>query len=125
MFQKLLDPGLHYKYIKEATIDGNFYDVVEITFTSEDGKPTDIYQLYVNKETALVDLFLFTVVDFNVVEIPNLMKVEHEDINGLLIPAKRKYTKANWDGEILNEDWINVHWTDIKFNNNLTKKQFE
>ena len=125
MFQKLLDPGLHYKYIKEATIDGNSYDVVEITFTSEDGKPTDIYQLYVNKETALVDRFLFTVVDFNVVEIPNLMKVEYEDINGLLIPTKRKYTKANWDGEILNEDWINVHWTDIKFNNNLTKKQFE
>ena len=125
MMQKLLDPGLKYKFVKEDIVDGINYSVVEVSFNSDDEKPTDIYQLYINNETFLVDQFLFTVVDFNVVETPFLMKLEYEKVDGILIPTKRQYTKANWQAEAQNNDWIYVTWTDITFNNGLTKSLFE
>lgn len=121
MIQKLLDPGLNYKYVKDTVIEENAYDVVDISFSSD--KPTDIYQLFINQKTNLVDQFLFTVMDFNVSE-PNLMVMEYEEVQGLLIPTKRKYTKSNWNAEPLTENWINVNWTDIKFNNGLDKALF-
>ncbi|GJM36550.1 MAG: hypothetical protein DHS20C18_55510 [Saprospiraceae bacterium] len=124
MFQKLLDPGLNYEYIKQETVDGHLYDIVKISFNTNEGEASDIYQLYINQKTSLVDQFLFTVDYFNVSE-PFLMKVEYEEVEGVLIPTKRAYTKANWEGETLNENWIQVRWTDIKFNNGLSKKAFE
>lgn len=124
MFQKLLDPGLKYEYLKEESIDGNKYDVVKITFETVNGKPSDIYQLYLNQETSLVDQFLFTVVDFNVMETPFLMKMKYEKVDGFLIPSQRKYTKATWEGENIDENWIDVSWTDIKFNTGLSESIF-
>lgn len=124
MMQKLLDPGLNYEYIKEDTINGKIYDIVKVSFDSKEGKPTDIYQLYINQETLLVDQFLFTVMDFGVAD-PLLMKVEYEKVGKILIPASRKYTKADWEGKNLNDDWIIVSWTDIKFNTGMTKERFE
>lgn len=125
MFQKLLDPGLNYEYLKEVSIDNKNYDVVKVSFESKDNKPTDIYQLYINKQTGLVDQFLFTVVDYGVVETPLLMKVEYEEINGLMIPTKRQYTKATWEAKNLTENWIYVQWSHITFDNNLDKEIFE
>ncbi len=124
MMQKLTDPGLIYEYIKQDTVDGNKYDIVKVSFTTKPGEAADIYQLYINQETSLVDQFLFTV-DYYKVEKPFLMKVQYEEIDGILIPTKRKYTHATWEGENLNENWINVSWTDIKFNNGLSKALFE
>ena len=124
MFQKLLDPGLKYKYIKEQTLNGKTYDIVDVLFDSD--KPTDTYRLYINRKTSLVDQFIFTVVDFNVVEEPFLMKMEYEEIDGLLIPTKRQYTKADWEGNVVNEEaWIDVQWTDTQFNNGLSKALFK
>lgn len=124
MMQKLLDPGVNYEYIKEETMDGDVYDIVKVSFDTEEDEASDIYQLYINRETLLVDQFLFTV-DYFQVHDPFLMKVEYEAIDGLLIPAKRIYTQANWEGEPLNENWIHVSWTDIKFNNGLSRDLFE
>ncbi|WP_066223884.1 DUF6503 family protein [Formosa haliotis] len=124
MMPKLLDEGVIYEYIGEKTIDDIKYDIVKITFESEDNTPKDIYQIYINKETTLVDQFLFTVVDFNKMD-PLLMKMEYENIDGLLIPTKRKYKASNWDAEVSNDPWIHVNWTDIKFNNNLTEADFK
>tara|TARA_Y100001972_G_C7665549_1_gene336417 strand:+ start:3765 stop:4547 length:783 start_codon:yes stop_codon:yes gene_type:complete len=124
MFQKLLDPGVNYEYLREEIIDGQKYDVVKITFDSENDKQTDIYQLYVNKKTNLVDQFLFTVVDFGVVENPMLMKVEYEKIDGLMIPNKRIYKKSTWDAVVDDKPWIKVNWSDIKFSNGLTRETF-
>lgn len=125
MFQKLLDPGLNYEYLGEKTVDDKAYDVVKITFTSENDKPTDIYQLYINKDTSMVDQFLFTVADFGAMEIPNLMQLQYEEIDGMLIPTKRLYKKSTWDAEVSEEPWIKVTWTDIKFNNGLSTDDFE
>lgn len=123
MMQKLLDPGLNYEYIKEQTLNNQNYDVVKVSFESQGDKATDIYQLYINKETKLVDQFLFTVMDFGKSD-PLLMVVEYETIDGLLLPTKRKYKGSNWDADVTEAPWINVNWTDIKFNNGLTKEDF-
>ncbi|MGH1435772.1 MAG: DUF6503 family protein [Lewinella sp.] len=125
MMQKLLDPGLNYEYLGEKNIEGKDYDIVKITFNSEDDKPTDIYQLYINKETSLVDQFLFTVADFGKMEIPNLMTLKYEEIDGLMIPTERLYKKSTWDADVSEAPWIKVNWSAIKFNNNLTKEDFK
>jgi hypothetical protein len=125
MFQKLLDPGLNYEYLGEKTSEGINYDVVKVSFDSPDGKPTDIYQLYINKTTALTDQFLFTVADFGVMEPPYLMQLEYEKVDGMLIPSKRQYKKSTWDAEVSDAPWISVNWSDIKFDNGLSVEDFK
>lgn len=125
MFQKLLDPGLNYNYLGKKSIDGKDYDVVKISFQSKNNTPTDIYQLYINKENGLVDQFLFTVADFGIIETPLLMQIEYEKVNDLLIPSKRKYKKSTWDAVVTDEPWIEVEWSGIKFNNGLTSSDFK
>lgn len=123
MFQKLLDPGLTYEYLGEKTLDNKTYEVVKVGFKSD--KPTDIYQVYINKETNLIDQFLFTVADFGVIETPLLMQVTYETVDGIMIPTKRKYKKSTWDANVSEDPWINVNWTNIKFNNNLSPEDFK
>lgn len=123
MMQKLLDPGLNYEYLGEKTINNLNYDIVKVTFESKDNTPKDIYQLYINKETNLVDQFLFTVMDFKKAE-PLLMELAYENIEGLLIPTKRRYKNSNWNADVTDKPWILVNWTDIKFDNNLNKELF-
>ncbi len=125
MMQKLLDPGLNYEYIGEKTANDTVYDVVKITFNSTEEKPTDIYQLYINKQTSLADQFLFTVADFGVMETPNLMKLQYEEINGMLIPTKRQYKKSTWNADVSEKPWIHVTWSNIKFNTGLSKEVFK
>ena len=124
MMQKLLDPGLNYEYVKNETVNGTAYDIVKITFTANDNKPKDIYQVYINTKTKLIDQFLFTVMDFGVAE-PFLMQMEYENIDGMLIPTKRKYKKSNWQAVVTDKPWVFVNWTNIKFNNNLTLADFK
>ncbi|MCH3885249.1 DUF6503 family protein [Tenacibaculum aquimarinum] len=123
MMQKLLDPGLNYEYLGEKTINNLNYDIVKVTFESKENTPKDIYQLYINKETNLVDQFLFTVMDFKKAE-PLLMELAYENIDGLLIPTKRRYKNSNWNADVTDKPWILVNWTNIKFDNNLNKELF-
>lgn len=125
MFQKLLDPGLKYDYLGEKQLDNKNFEVVKVSFESKNDKPTDIYQLYINKETGLVDQFLFTVADFGVIEEPLLMQMSYEKIDGFLIPTKRKYKKSTWEAIVTNAPWITVNWSNIKFDNNLKKEAFK
>ena len=124
MFQKLLDPGLNYEFLGEQKIENTIYSVVKVSFTSNDDKPTDIYQLYINNETLLVDQFLFTVADFGKMETPFLMKLLYEKVDDLLIPTKRLYKTSTWDAIVTNDPWIKVTWSAIKFNTNISKDVF-
>ncbi|QIE58492.1 hypothetical protein G5B37_02635 [Rasiella rasia] len=124
MFQKLLDPGLHYEYLGEKEIDKTLFDVVKVSFETKNDKATDIYQLYINKNTGLVDQFLFTVADFGVMEKPFLMQLEYEKVDDFLIPTKRKYKASTWDVEVTDAPWIIVTWSDISFDTNLKKDTF-
>lgn len=125
MMQKLLDPGLNYELLGEKTIDSQDYDIVRVTFNSEEEKPTDIYQLYINKKTLLVDQFLFTVADFGKMETPNLMKLKYEKIQDILIPTIRQYKQSTWNADITDKPWIKVTWSNIKFNTGITKEDFK
>lgn len=125
MFQKLLDPGLIYEYLGETEIADKTFDIVKISFKSQHNKPTDVYQLYINKETQLVDQFLFTVAEFGVVDEPLLMQLNYEEKDGFLIPSKRKYKKSTWDADISDEPWILVDWSNIRFNINLERQEFQ
>ena len=97
---------------------------MKITFESTNGKPKDIYQLYINRKTGLVDQFLFTVAAFGKME-PRLMQVEYENIEGILLPTKRRYKLSDWDAKVTNEAWVTAKWTDIKFDNSLSKNAFK
>ena len=124
MMQKLLDPGLVYEHLGKDTIGNMYYDIVKISFESNGDKPTDIYQLYINSSTNLVDQFLFTVADFGKMENPFLMQLEYEEIDGMLMPTKRQYKASTWDASVSNDPWIYVRWTDIQFNANITPTLF-
>ncbi|MEO9476791.1 MAG: hypothetical protein ABJG41_14710 [Cyclobacteriaceae bacterium] len=124
MFQKLADPGLKYDYLGETIIDNKNFDIVKVSFELNDDKPTDIYQLYINKETGIVDQFLFTVAEYGVVETPLLMQLEYEEVDGFLLPTKRKYKKSNWEAEVMDTPWVLVNWSNIRFHNNFTKEEF-
>lgn len=123
MMQKLLDPGIIYEYLRQESIDGKTYDVVAISYDSKNNEATDTYQLYINTETSLVDQFLFTVMARNVTD-PLLMRVEYERIDGIMIPTYRKYTKSDWNGKVIKDQWVEEISTDIKFNQNIQKATF-
>jgi len=124
MFQKLLDPNLNYDYLGEKEVNLKTFDIVNVSFESKNEKPTDIYQLYINKETGLVDQFLFTVADFGVMEEPFLMQMDYEEVDGFLIPSKRKYKKSTWNADVTDAPWILVNWSNIEFDNSLKKEVF-
>jgi len=42
-----------------------------------------------------------------------------------LIPTKRLYKKSNWNAEVSEKPWTTVIWSNIKFNNGLTKEDFK
>lgn len=125
MLQKLDDSGLIYEHKGETIVDNYTYDIVKVSFDTPDDQPSDIYQLYINKKTNLVDHFLFTVVDFNVIEEPFLMVLDYEKIDGIHIPTTRKYKKSTWDAHETVDPWITVNWTNITFDNNLKKENFD
>jgi len=123
MMPKLLDPGTIHTYKGTREHGGVTYDLVEVTFETD--KPSDTYLLYLNPETKLVDRFLFTVIDFGRTE-PLLMEVEYAEVDGLLLPAKRRFTPATgWDGGIPDDAvWTDEIMTHIRFDNGLKRTMF-
>lgn len=123
MMQKLLDPNIIYEYIGQDSAQGKNYDVVKVTFETEDNSPTDTYQLYLNPETHLADQFLFTVVSKGVND-PILMRVTYEQFEGVKIPTYRKYTKSDWEATVINDVWVEEVSKDVRFNQGLEKSLF-
>ena len=52
------------------------------------------------------------------------MQVTYEKVDGIMIPTKRKYKASTWEADVNDDPWVSVQWSDIKFNNNLSKKDF-
>ncbi|MDX1365556.1 MAG: hypothetical protein R3243_15205, partial [Arenibacter latericius] len=100
------------------------YEVVKVTFQSAADEATDIYQLYMNPKTDLIDQFLFTVVSKKVTD-PILMRVSYENIDGVLIPAYRKYTKSDWDATVLKDVWVEEISKNIQFNQQVDRALFD
>jgi hypothetical protein len=98
--------------------------LVEISFDAGVGDVADTYLLYINSQTKLVDRFLFTVMAFNMTN-PFVMDVEYETVEGVKLPLRRRYTKASWNGKILDPDWTEEVSMNIKFNNGFSRDLFK
>ena len=125
MMQKLADPGLTYEYKGTQEVNGISYEKVEVGFGDGVGDAQDIYLLYINPETGLVDQFLFTVKAFGRTD-PLLMRVEYEEVDGILLTVYRKYTPSNWEAEIDEDEakWTEEISEEVSFTNGLSKGDF-
>ena len=121
MMQKLLDPGIIYSYKGKEKVNGTEYDLVEITYEPGVGDVSDIYTLYLNPETHLVDRFYFTVLDFGITD-PILMEVEYKQFEGVKLPVFRKFNTTVPNIGTLNIEEV---MTGLKFNNGLDKTLFD
>lgn len=124
MFFKLLDDGVNHEYLGLKRVNGKDYDRVKITFGTNVGDAQDIYVLYINRKSKLVDQFLFTVMSFQMAE-PQLMVMEYETIDGIQIGSTRKYIEADWEGNIKGQQWVTTNWTNIDFNTDVDMSIFE
>lgn len=126
MMFKLNNPGTIYKHLGTETLEGKIYDKVEITYDSEvTGKEqNDIYKLYVNQKTKLVDQFYFSLPAMGVMEPLILMKLEYDKINGLYLPVKRNIYMPSENGYSTEPNLVQTT-TNISFNNGFILKDFQ
>ena len=124
MFYKLLDPGVNQELLSDQTLNGKAYKRIKITFGDNVGDGQDTYVVYVNKETKLIEQFLFTIVGFGITD-PFLMTFDYETVDGIKIPTRRRYIESDWDGNIKGEKYYITNWTNIKFGVELDKSLFE
>ena len=121
---KLNDKGTIAKYLGQEDYNGTTYDKVEITYdASITGKEqNDIYILYVNPTTKLIDRFFFSLPAMGV-NVPAIVaNYKYEDIDGQKVATKRTYFMPNEKGEYGDTPSINQTLTDITFNNGFTSE---
>lgn len=124
MFFKLLDDGINYEKLDSQNVNGIEYHRVKITFGENVGDASDIYVLFINPETYLVDQFLFTVKAFNITD-PLLMEVKYTEVDGVKLPTWRRYAPSNWDAETLKEEWTAEISEKVTFGNGFTRADFQ
>ena len=52
------------------------------------------------------------------------MRVKYKNVQGVLLPTYRKYTKSDWNANVLEDIWIEEITEDVKFDQNLDKTLF-
>nr|WP_298791119.1 DUF6503 family protein [uncultured Allomuricauda sp.] len=120
---KLNDGGTITTYQGQEEYNGTTYDKLHITYDPEvTGKEqNDIYILYVNPETKLIDRFYFSLPFLGVNEPVIIGDYEYEDIDGQLVSAKRTYFLPSEEGYSEDPSIIQT-LTDIKFGNGFTEE---
>lgn len=118
---KLTNDGTIVTYQGQEDYKGTTYDKVHVTYDAEiTGKEqNDIYVLYVNPETKLIDRFYFSLPFLGVNEPVIIANYEYEDIDGQLIASKRTYFLPSENGYSEEPNLIQT-LTDIKFDNGFT-----
>jgi len=119
---KLTDKGTILKYLGQEDYNGTSYDKVEVTYDPAiTGKEqNDIYILYINPTTKMIDRFYFSLPAMNVNVPAIIANYEYEDIDGQKIATKRTYFMPNEKGEYGEEPNLIQTLTNIKFNNGFT-----
>lgn len=121
---KLNDAGTISKFIGKEDYNGTSYDKIEVTYDPAiTGKEqNDIYILYVNPDTKMIDRFYFSL-PFLGVNVPAIVaNYEYEEIEGQKIATKRTYFMPNDKGEYGETPNIVQTLSDIKFNNGFTNE---
>ncbi|MEM9078038.1 MAG: DUF6503 family protein [Bacteroidota bacterium] len=123
MAYKLTDKGTIITYQGQEDYDGTLYDKVHVTYDPEiTGKEqNDIYVLYVNPETKLIDRFFFSLPFLGVNEPVIIANYEYEDIDGQLVATKRTYFLPSEQG-YAEEPNIVQTLSNITFNNGFTSQ---
>ncbi len=121
---KLTDKGNIFKSLGKEEYNGISYDKLEVTYDpAVTGKEqNDIYVLYINPETKLIDRFFFSLPAMGV-NVPAIAaNYVYEEVEGQKIATKRSYFMPNDKGEYDEANpSIAQTLTDIKFNNGYTK----
>lgn len=120
---KLNDKGTVATYLGQEEFNGTTYDKVEVTYDPEvTGKEqNDIYILYVNPETRLIDRFYFSLPFLGVQEPVIIANYEYEDIDGQLISTKRSYFIPSEEGYAEEPSLVQT-MTNVKFGNGFTEE---
>lgn len=118
---KLNDKGTITSYMGQEALNGITYDKLHITYDPVlTGKEqNDIYILYVNPETKLIDRFYFSLPFMGVNEPIIIAYYEYADINGQMIATKRNYFMPSPEGYAEEPNLVQT-LTDISFNNGFT-----
>ena len=121
---KLNDKGTISKYLGQEDYNGTTYDKLEVTYDAAiTGKEqNDIYILYVNPTTKLVDRFYFSLPFMGVTAPVLIANYSYEDVEGQMVATKRTYFMPNAEGAYGEEPSIVQTLSDIKFGNNFTKE---
>jgi hypothetical protein len=102
MMYKLSDPSTVSTYIGQETIDEMVYDKVKLVFdySKLNKKSHDEYLLYFNPDTHLVDVFMYSETNGDVIKNPKAkVFVTYKVTQGIHVPAIRKHFKLNEKGE--------------------------
>jgi hypothetical protein len=102
MMYKLADPSTISTYLGQEKIDSVTYDKVKLVFdySKLDKKANDEYLLYFNPETHLVDLFLYSETNGDVIKNPKAkVFVTYKVFQGVHVPVIRRHFKKNEKGE--------------------------
>lgn len=123
MAYKLNDKGTVAKYLGQEEYNGKMYDKVHVTYDPEvTGKEqNDIYILYVNPETKLIDRFFFSLPFLGVEEPVIIANYEYEDIEGQMISTKRSYFMPSEQGYSEEPNLVQT-MTNVKFGNGFTEE---
>ena len=123
---KLGNPGTAYELMDHETVNNINYDKVKVSYDNEvTGKPNnDTFILFVNPETHLVDRFLFSLPDWNVMDPVLLMEVEYSEHEGLKLPTKRYAFIPDEQGNYASDPSLVQTTSNIKFNNGFTLEDF-
>jgi len=120
MMHKLTDPGTIHSYLGQEEVDGVTYDKVKISYDpAVTGKEqNDIYIVYINPTTRIVEHFTFSLPAMKVMEPVLLAKLTYENINGIKVITKRNMLAPTPEGEYT--PLVDQSLKNIKFNNGYT-----
>ena len=121
MMHKLTDPGTLHQYLEQETIKGVVYDKIKITYDPKStGKEVnDIYIVYINPKSKIVERFLFSLPAFKVEQPVLLAKLNYTEIDGVKVIDKREMFSPTSDGNYT--PMVTQTLENIKFNNGYTK----
>ncbi len=119
---KLTDKGTILKYLGKEDYNGTSYDKLEVTYDpAVTGKEqNDIYILYINPTTKMIERFYFSLPAMGVTVPAIIANYQYEEVDGQKIASKRTYFMPNEKGEYGDEPSLTQTLTNIKFNNGFT-----
>lgn len=121
MMFKFADPGTQHDYVGQQEFEGGTYDVVKVTYDpAATGKEVnDMYVLYINPETHLVEWFKFSLPAMGVEQPLLLAKLQYEEIDGIQVVVRRRMFSPNPEGGD-RVPMVDQQLKNIRFNNGFT-----